>query len=144
MEKKRMSITLKNVEALVSSTSTKLYVATTTFVHKNAGLFLFIFGVALLAGGVAEVSLAQSAGPDPTGAAADADGRISNVANALLNGFIEGPFGALIMIVAGLVAIIAAAMGAYRAAMACLVVAVGAFVLRAFVNLFFQDAITLE
>ena len=41
------------------------------------------------------------------------------------------------MVVAGLGAIVAAAMGAYRAAVGMLVVAVGAFILRALVSLFF-------
>ena len=51
----------------------------------------------------------------------------------------EGAFGALVMVVAGLGAIVAAAMGAYRAAVGMLVVAVGAFILRALVSLFFGD-----
>lgn len=61
-------------------------------------------------------------------------------AGTLLLGLIEGPFGALVMIVSGLVAIIAAAMGAYRSAMSCLVVAVGAFILRTIVAIFFPDS----
>ena len=43
------------------------------------------------------------------------------------------------MLVAGLIAIIAAAMGAYRAAVGMLVVAVGAFILRSLVSLFFGE-----
>lgn len=50
---------------------------------------------------------------------------------------IEGAFGALIMVVAGIGAIIAASMGAYRASLGMLVVAVGSFILRALVSLFF-------
>ena len=50
---------------------------------------------------------------------------------------IEGAFGALIAVVAGIIAIIAAIMGAYRAALGFIVVAVGAFVLRSLVSLFF-------
>lgn len=50
---------------------------------------------------------------------------------------IEGSFGALIMVVAGIVAIVSAAMGAYRAAMGMVVVALGAFILRSLVSLFF-------
>jgi len=124
---------------MVSSSLIRLHVVATSFVRHNAGTFLFILGVALLAGGLAGVSHAL-----PDSSALDNDDRLSTVASALLRGFIEGPFGALLMIIAGLVAIIAAAMGAYRAAMACLVIAVGAFVLRSFVNLFFGDVITLD
>ncbi len=50
---------------------------------------------------------------------------------------IEGAFGALIMVVAGIGAIIAAAVGNYKLAYALIVVAVGAFILRALVSLFF-------
>ena len=62
--------------------------------------------------------------------------RIDDAREILLE-LIEGSFGALIMIVAGLVAIIASAMGAYRAAMSALVVAIGAFILRTMVDVFF-------
>ena len=51
--------------------------------------------------------------------------------------FIEGAFGALVMVGAGLGAIVAAAFGAYKAAISLLFVAVGAFILRAIVSLFF-------
>ena len=50
---------------------------------------------------------------------------------------IEGAFGALVMVTAGLGAIISAAVGAYRASVSMLVVAVGAYILRALVSLFF-------
>ena len=55
---------------------------------------------------------------------------------------IEGAFGALIMVVAGLMAIVAAAMGSYKSALAMLVVAVGAFILRSLVSLFFGSDFT--
>ena len=51
--------------------------------------------------------------------------------------FIEGAFGALLTVVAGIAAIVAAVVGAYKAALALFVVAVGAFILRAYVSLFF-------
>jgi len=51
---------------------------------------------------------------------------------------IEGNLGALIMITAGIAAIISAAFGAYRAAIGLLVVAVGAFILRSLVDIFFD------
>lgn len=49
----------------------------------------------------------------------------------------EGSFGAMIMVVAGIGAIISSAFGAYRAATSMLVVALGSFILRALVALFF-------
>lgn len=83
--------------------------------------------------------LAQTTGPGPTGSFSEAALDDSLIRNAVGNLFklIEGAFGALIMVVAGILAIIAAAMGGYRAALGMLVVALGAFILRALVSLFF-------
>ena len=93
---------------------------------------MLLGGLALISAGVVDASFAQAqTGTD----------RIADTGATILQGLIEGSFGALIMIVAGLTAIVAAAMGAYRTAMAALIVAVGAFILRTFVNLFFGDII---
>ena len=51
--------------------------------------------------------------------------------------FIEGAFGALLVVGAGIGAIIAATVGAYKMALSLLVTSVGAFILRAYVSLFF-------
>ena len=64
------------------------------------------------------------------------DERIECAVARLLE-LMEGSFGALIMVVAGIAAIFAAAMGAYRASVGMLVVAVGSFILRALVSIFF-------
>ena len=107
--------------------STATYVKTMSFINQHARLCMFAFGVALLAGGMAEVSQAQF--------------QEQIIGNAVGNLFrlIEGAFGALIMVIAGIGAIVAAAMGAYKAAVGMLVVAVGAFILRALVSLFFGN-----
>jgi hypothetical protein len=68
---------------------------------------------------------------------ADYDDSLPRFAAGNLLMFIEGSFGALVMIGAGLGAIIAGAFGAYKAAISLLFVAVGAFILRALVSLFF-------
>lgn len=62
---------------------------------------------------------------------------LSRCATGNLYRLIEGAFGALVMVVAGLAAIIAAAMGAYKMAISLVFIAVGAFILRALVSLFF-------
>jgi uncharacterized membrane protein YozB (DUF420 family) len=105
------------------------------FASRNSLAMMVVLGVGLLTAGLTEVTLALP-GDDFN------DDAIVQSAEAILGQFIEGSFGALLMIVAGLVAIIAAAMGAYRAAMACLVIAVGAFVLRSFVTRFFGDVVS--
>jgi len=51
---------------------------------------------------------------------------------------LTGGFGALIMIVAGLGAILAAAFGQFKAALSALVVALGVFVLQIFIRAFFS------
>ena len=105
--------------------------------ERHATTLLLVLGTALLVGGMVDVSQAQGAGP--TGSFSEASYEDDLVRNSVGNLFklIEGAFGALIMVVAGLGAIVAAAMGAYRAAVGMLVVAVGAFLLRALVSLFF-------
>lgn len=59
------------------------------------------------------------------------------IAAGNLLAFIEGAFGALVMVVAGLIALISAITGNYKAALAFVVVAIGAFILRSVVSLFF-------
>ena len=106
-----------------------------TYTHSTT--LLLMFGSCLLISGVVDISNAQGDGPTNSFTEAAYDDEL--VRNAVGNLFklIEGAFGALIMVVAGLGAIVAAAMGAYRAAVGMLVVAVGAFILRALVSLFF-------
>lgn len=93
---------------------------------------LFVLGVVILASGLATESLAQRH-------IQYNDTRITQSVNAILT-YLEGSFGALVMVAAGLGAILSAAFGQYRAALGCLVVAVGAFILRSFVATFFNDA----
>jgi len=106
---------------------------------QNSKQLLIVLGVVLISSGVLELSIAQGNGSGPTGSYTEAQYDDELVRNGVGNLFrlIEGAFGALIMVVAGLGAIIAAAMGAYRAALGMLVVALGAFILRALVSLFF-------
>ena len=51
-------------------------------------------------------------------------------------GYIEGGFGSLVAAAAGLAAIIAAAVGGFKAAWALLVVGVGSFIVRSYITLF--------
>ncbi len=95
---------------------------------------LFAFGVTLLALGVSHGVIAEDDGLTIQ----YNDVRFAEASNAILS-YLEGSFGALVMVVAGLVAIISAAFGQYRAAMGCLIIAVGAFILRSFISTFFND-----
>ena len=65
------------------------------------------------------------------------DGRICEAVGRVLQ-LLEGSFGALIMVCAGVAAIISAAFGGYRAAVSLLVVALGSFILRSLVGMWFN------
>lgn len=113
----------------------------------SAEILLFLFGAVLLLHGVDQLVLSQ--GPDfgtPT-TYSEANFEDELIRNAVGNLFklIEGAFGALIMVVAGLGAIVASTMGAYRLAVSLIVVSVSAFILRSLVSLFFgSDYIDYE
>lgn len=106
---------------------------------QNSKQILIVLGVFLITTGIVGMSFGQGLGQGPTGSFSEANFQDDLIRSGVGNLFrlIEGAFGALIMVVAGLGAIIAAAMGAYRAALGMLVVALGAFILRALVSLFF-------
>ena len=95
--------------------------------------FLFAFGATLLVVGLSHSADAQGLTTTYN------DVRISNSVNAILE-YIEGTFGALIMVAAGIGAIVSAAFGQYRAALSLLAVAVGAFILRSILATFFNDS----
>ena len=95
---------------------------------------LFLLGVGLLSVGLIDGATAQSGGTITYN-----DQRVTNSINAIMT-YIEGSFGALVMISAGIGAILSSAFGQYRAALGLLVVAVGAFILRSFVSTFFNDS----
>ena len=122
----------------------KAYVSLTTGAAQNANAFMLFLGAGVLAVGLSDSSFAQTAitstgdlGEAPGLGVGEGDGRIFEVSSRLFE-LIEGNFGSLIMIAAGLGAIISAAFGAYRAAVGMLVVAVGAFILRSLVAIFFN------
>ena len=102
--------------------------------QKQSQFMLFALGVTLLTFGIQEGALAAH----PKHAIAYNDERLAGAVNAILT-YIEGTFGAMVMVAAGIGAILSSAMGQYRAALGLLVVAVGAFILRSFVGTFFND-----
>ncbi len=94
---------------------------------------LFVFGVALLAAGFSSDALAAGGGVITYN-----DERIANSTNAVLT-YLEGSFGALVMVASGIGAILSAAFGQYRAALGLMVVAIGSFILRSLMSTFFND-----
>lgn len=99
-------------------------------------LLLFSIGMLLICFGLHSQVWAQ--GNEP----AFNDERIQEAFGLLLT-YLEGSFGALIMVVAGVFSIISAAFGQYKAALSCLVIGVGAFILRSFISSFFNIDVDL-
>lgn len=91
---------------------------------------LFTLGIMLLDIGIHPEAYAMSTTYNET--------RVANSVNAILT-YIEGSFGALVMVSAGIGAILSSAFGQYRAALGLLVVAVGSFILRSVLATFLND-----
>ncbi len=124
---------IKKVNAAYVSTCRHLSAMFVAPSRSQGQAMLFLFGIALLYFGLTDESFARAGGQIQYN-----DVRVTNAINAVLT-YIEGSFGALVMISAGLGAIISSAFGQYRAALGLLVVAVGAFILRSLVSTFFND-----
>lgn len=99
---------------------------------------LYVFGVTFLVCGMTQLSFATGGGGSFDFAYDDS--AFAQIIGLLL-AYIEGAFGALLMIVAGIGAIFAAALGSYKAALSLLIVAIGAFILRSLVVGFFGDSV---
>lgn len=99
--------------------------------REHVQYILFIFGVTLVTFGLASGAYAADDFVEPDYARMDA------VIKIILD-LIEGRFGVLIMLCAGIGAIISSAFGQYRAALSLLVVALGAFILRTIISIFFK------
>jgi hypothetical protein len=97
---------------------------------RQAQVILFLVGVVFLAGGIALDGSCLEARYN--------DVRLSNSVNIVLTA-VEGAFGSLVMVCAGIGPILSSAFGQYRAALALMVVAIGSFILRSFVSTFFND-----
>lgn len=97
--------------------------------REHVQYLLFVFGVALVTLGLTSNAFANDfVEPDYS--------RLDAVIGIVLN-LIEGRFGVLVMLCAGIGAIISSAFGQYRAALSLLVVALGAFILRTIISIFF-------
>lgn len=101
---------------------------------RHLQVMLFVVGVGLLTAGLVDSATAQTTGLSTR----YNDKRLANSINAILT-YLEGSFGALVMVCAGVGAILSSAFGQYRAALGLMIVAVGAFILRSFVGTFFND-----
>jgi hypothetical protein len=114
----------------------RVAVASVTPTEKQAQMVLLTAGIIALGVGLSHESFANGTGAI-NGQADFDDARIANAVQTVMR-YLEGSFGALIMAASGIAAIGSAAFGQYKAAMSCMVVAVGAFILRSMMNTFFN------
>lgn len=112
--------------------SLKVYLSIQNYFSHLTIIILFFLGFLAITFGSAQIAIAQESFATP-----EFDDTLIRNAVGNIFALIEGAFGALIMVIAGVIAIVAAAMGAYRAAVSMLIVAIGAFILRSLVSLFF-------
>lgn len=127
----------KNLVAKANKTYTKVGQTVGGALHAptraQSQVMLFALGVGLLAVGMTGGVVAQTDLVDVE----YNDVRLANAVDRIFT-YLEGSFGALIMVASGLGAIMSAAFGQYKAALGCLVVAVGAFILRSVLATFFN------
>ncbi|MEY4701514.1 MAG: hypothetical protein RL326_1701 [Pseudomonadota bacterium] len=135
MVTKIRSIIAKAHEATVD-VARKVSLIGTTPTEKQAQMILFSAGIVCLGIALSHDALANGIGASGGKAGFD-DARIANATQTVMR-FLEGSFGALIMAASGIGAIMSAAFGQYKMALSCMVVAVGAFILRSMMNTFFN------
>lgn len=99
---------------------------------KNVQIYLLLLGLVLITAGL--INGAEAYTPQ----ARYNDDRIAESVDIILT-YINGTFGALIMVSAGVAAILASAFGQYKAALGLLVVAVGSFIMRSLISTWFND-----
>jgi hypothetical protein len=95
-------------------------------------ILLFLFGIAILALGLEYDALAQGRNINFNAL------RLTQATNGLLL-YLEGSFGALVMVASGIGAILSSAFGQYRAALGLMIIAIGSFILRSLMSTFFND-----
>ena len=122
---------MENIKRKFNELSRSVGAAIVAPSNRQIQFMLLVLGVALLSAGLVSESVAQ--------APAYNDERIVNAVNKILI-YLQGSFGALVMVCAGLGAIVSSAFGQYRAALGLLVVAVGAFILRSLMGTFFNTS----
>lgn len=123
---------VSRVKAALDNAATKYYVGTRAPSKAQYQWGLMALGLMLLAGGLALDSEAAY-----TPRSAYNDDRIAEAVDVVFL-FINGTFGALIMVASGVAAILSSAFGQYRAALGLMVVAIGSFILRSLVKTWFN------
>lgn len=120
------------------------YVRLATFIERHQALTLFLLSSCLVFFGAAEHVSAQ----DPPGGGGGGGGltggyrgvKYGEICKRILEMHAKGGYGALLTSLAGIGAILASAMGGFKAAWSLLVVAIGSFLLNSYRTLFFGES----
>ena len=124
-----------------NSAGRSVYTFFTAPSNANIQLMLFVAGVSLLTLGIVKGVIAQDyTDYDSITVDEGVDTTRLNMAVRKIFAYLEGSLGVLVMVVSGLGAILSSAFGQYRAALGCLVVAIGAFILRSVASTFFNTS----
>jgi hypothetical protein len=109
------------------------------FVWTYSRDILFVTGTILLYAGISHPSLATvPPGGTPPPATVTIDTTAIDEATCWLYYFQEGPYGALLLAVTGIGALVSCAVGAYRACLNLLAVAVGSWLIRPVATILFD------
>lgn len=129
-----MNKIISKIRTVSGDMSRSVYCFITSPSDAQIQLMLFVIGITILFAAIASGAVADSEAPG--------NFNTSRIDYAVVRIFtyLEGSFGVLIMVASGLGAILSSAFGQYRAALGCLVVAVGAFILRSVAATFFNTA----
>ncbi len=119
---------MSNISGLCNALCVKSWVKGEAALERHGNHLLMIFGIILLYSGTTELAHAGQ-------------GSMGMACNKMLM-MIEGAFGALVAAVAGVAAIVAAAMGGFKMAWTLVVISVGSFILRSYISLFNGECIT--
>lgn len=129
---KRLENTLSTLNSHYIQSCQKIGAFFTSSSKVQAQFALFAFGAML-------ICLAAGLDAEAQRSINYNDKRVVEATNGVLL-YLEGSFGALVMVSAGIGAILSSAFGQYRAALGLMVVAIGSFILRSLMSTFFNDA----
>ncbi|RME58577.1 MAG: hypothetical protein D6780_06485 [Candidatus Dadabacteria bacterium] len=127
------------IKSVYTKTCQKIGAMLTAPSKLQSQLILFAVGIVLLSVGLTGITLAANDDNSiPTASNIAFNDERLNTAISTVLAYIEGSFGALVMVASGVGAIVSAAFGQYRAALGLLAVAVGSFILRSLIGTFFR------
>lgn len=127
----RITEITSKISSLYTATGQKIGAVINSPSKQQAQLALFLLGIVVLSVGFEWEAVAQRN-------IRYNNIRLTQATNGVLL-YLEGSFGALVMVASGIGAILSSAFGQYKAALGLMVVAIGSFILRSLMSTFFND-----